>query len=84
MKKIKLTAEEREVEAEIERGEYVPVTGKELHELASALAARKKDQMLTIRVNSEDIRKIKKLAGEKGIHYQSYLAEVIHRVAMAL
>ncbi len=84
MKKIRLDAEERKIMAAIERDEFVPVTGKELHEVANALAARKKDSTLTIRVNSNDINRIKRLAGSKGIPYQSYLSEVIHRVAVAV
>ncbi|OGW81083.1 MAG: hypothetical protein A3C47_00850 [Omnitrophica bacterium RIFCSPHIGHO2_02_FULL_51_18] len=84
MKKIKLDAEEKRIMAAIERDEFVPVTGKELHEVADAIAARKKDRTLTIRVNSKDIRRIKRLAGSKGIPYQSYLSEIIHRVAVAV
>ncbi len=83
MRKIKLNAEEKKVMAAIERDEFVPVSGRELLEVADAIAARKKDKTLTIRVNSEDIRRIKKLAGSKGIPYQSYLSEIIHRVAIA-
>lgn len=67
----------------IERDEFVSVSGKELHAIADAVAARKKDMTLTIRVNSGDINRLKKLAAAKGIPYQSYLSEVIHRVAAA-
>lgn len=84
MRKIKLDLEEKEIMASIERDEFVPVTGKELRQVAEAIAARKKDRVLTIRVNSNDIRRIKRLAGSRGIPYQSYLSEVIHRVAMAV
>ena len=83
MKKIKLTREEREMMAGIERDEFVPVTGKELRDVADAIAARKKDATLTIRVNSQDIHRIKKMAVKKGIPYQTYISEVIHRVAEA-
>lgn len=83
MKKIKLTREEREIMAGIERDEFVPVTGKELSDVADAIAARKKDTTLTIRVNSRDIHRIKKMAVKKGIPYQTYISEVIHRVAEA-
>ena len=83
MKKIKLTREEREMMAGIERDEFVPVTGKELSDVADAIAARKKDATLTIRVNSQDIQRIKKMAVKKGIPYQTYISEVIHRVAEA-
>ena len=84
MKKIHLTREEREIMQGIERGEFVPVTGKELKDAADAVAARKKDTTLTIRVNSQDIHRIKKMAVKKGIPYQSYISEVIHRVAEAI
>lgn len=83
MKKFKLDAEERKIMAAIEREEFVPITGKRLREVADAVAARKKDKTLTIRVNSNDIRRIKRLAESRGIAYQSYLSEIIHRVAMA-
>lgn len=81
MKKIKLTKEEQEIENAIERGEYIPITGKELKDVKEALAARKKDLTLTIRVNSNDIRKIKKEAKRIGIKYQTYISEIIHTVA---
>jgi len=84
MKKIKLSAEEKEIMAAIERDEFVPVSGKELKEVADAIATRKKDTTLTLRVNSRDIHRIKKMANKKRIPYQSYLAEVIHRVAQVL
>lgn len=84
MRNIKLDAEEKEIMAAIERDEFVPVTGKELREVADAIAARKKDSVLTIRVNSHDIQKIKKLARTKDIPYQSYLSEIIHRVAVTV
>lgn len=84
MRRIKLNAEEKEILEAIERDEFVPVGGKELRAVADAVAARKKDMTLTIRVNSKDINRIKKLAHTKGIPYQSYLSEVIHRVAVAV
>lgn len=84
MKKIKLDAQEKEIMDAIERDEFVSVSGKELRDVAQAIAARKKDKTLTIRVNGNDIRRIKKLAGSKGIAYQSYLSEIIHRVAMSV
>ncbi len=84
MKKIKLDSEEKEIMSAIERDEYVPVNGKQLREVADSIAARKKDAVLTIRVNHGDIQRIKKLAQAKSIPYQSYLSEIIHRVALAI
>lgn len=84
MIKVKLTPEEKKIMKAIEADEYVPVSGQELTSVADAIAARKKDATLTIRVNSRDIARIKQMATRKGIPYQSYLSEVIHRVAEAL
>ena len=84
MIKVKLTPEESKIMKAIEADEYIPVSGKELKDVAQAIAARKKDATLTIRVNSRDIDRIKEMATKKGIPYQSYLSEVIHRVAHAL
>ena len=81
MRKLKLDAEEQRIMNSIERDEYVPIGGKELRAVADAIASRKKNMTLTIRVNSQDINRIKKFSLAKGIPYQTYLSEVIHRVA---
>ena len=84
MIKQKLTPEEKEIMEAIEHDEFIPITGKELINVANAIAARKKDSTLTIRVNSGDINRIKRLAKKKGIRYQTYISEIIHRVAQSL
>ncbi|MBI5676291.1 MAG: hypothetical protein HZC48_10790 [Nitrospirae bacterium] len=81
MNKIKLTKEEKEIENALMRGEYTSIKGKELANIEKALKARKKDITMTIRVNSEDIEKIKIKAKKVGVKYQSYISEVIHQVA---
>jgi predicted DNA binding CopG/RHH family protein len=83
MKKHKLTKEEKEIENALLRGEYIPIKGKELENIEKALKLRKKDITMTIRVNSEDIEKIKNKAKKLGVKYQSYISEVIHQVAEA-
>jgi len=59
MKRTKLSKEEKEIEAALLKGEFKPLKGKELKNIENALRARKKDVTMTIRVNSEDIEKIK-------------------------
>jgi len=81
MKKIRLTKEEKEVEKALLSGEFKPLKGKELEKIERALQSRKKDISMTIRVNSEDIEKIKNKANKLGIKYQSYISEIIHQVA---
>jgi len=81
MKKQYLDAEEKEIMEAIEKDEFVPLTGIELKRVADAIAARKKDMILTIRVNRNDINRIKKMAEKRKIPYQSYLSEIIHRIS---
>ena len=83
MKKQHLDAEEKEIMDAIENDEFVPVTGAQLKRVADAIAARKKDMTLTIRVNRKDINRIKKMAQKRRIPYQSYISEVIHRIAQS-
>ena len=81
MKKIRLTKEEKEVENALLSGEFKPLKGRELLKIENALKARKKDITMTIRVNREDIEKIKDKANKLGIKDQSYISEIIHQVA---
>lgn len=81
MKKIKLSKEEKEIENALLSGEFKPLKGRELEKIENALRTRKKDVTMTIRVNSEDIKKIKNKATKLGIKYQSYISEIIHQVA---
>ena len=78
----KLTKEEQEIEEAFMRGEYKPITGKLLKEIEDSLKARKKDKVMTIRVNNADIERIKKKAKKLGVKYQTYISELIHTVAM--
>ena len=81
MRKIKLTKEERAIEDSLER--FVPVDKQEYEQIINAIAARKKDAVLNIRVNSHDLANIKYKAERLGIRYQTFLSELIHRVAQA-
>lgn len=82
MKRIKLSKEEKAIEKALLRGEYTKVSGKEMKAIQRALAARKKDYTMTIRVNSEDIKKIKKKAVKAGVRYQTFISEILHKVAL--
>lgn len=82
MKKIKLTRSEQAIERAIERGEYRPASREEFNEIAAALARRKKDAVLNIRVNSQDLEIIKKRAKKMGIPYQTFVSELIHQYAV--
>ena len=81
MRRIKLTKGEREIENALLRGEYVPVSKTEADEIAQAIARRRKDAVLNIRVNSADLKSIKQKARRYGIKYQTLIADLLHRVA---
>lgn len=81
MRKIKLTKEEQWIEDHAE--EFVPVTGKEYDAIVEAIERRKKDTVLNIRVNSYDLKSIKQKARKLGVKYQTFISEVLHRLAHA-
>ncbi len=81
MKRIKLTKEEKAIEESLMNGEFVPIKGSQLEMIEKSLRSRKKDITMTIRVNREDIEKIRKKAEKLGIKYQTYISEVLHQVA---
>lgn len=81
MRKIKLTKEERMIEESLEH--FVPIDKQEYDQIIHAIAARKKDAVLNIRVNSHDLANIKHKAERLGIKYQTFISEFIHRIAQA-
>ncbi len=83
MRKINLTRQEKAIEDSLLKGEYTNVSKGEFSAIAEVIAARKKDAVLNIRVNSRDLASIKQRAQKLGIKYQSLISEVIHRIAQA-
>ena len=82
-RRIKLTKYEREIETASERGEYQAVSKEEFEEMARALAARKKDAVLNIRINSGDLENLKQKAVKLGVKYQTFISEILHRIAQS-
>ena len=81
MRQVKLTKAERDVEESLDQ--YVSVSKAEHNQIAQALAARRKDAVLNIRVNRQDLNSIKQKAKRLGVKYQSFISEVLHKVAQA-
>ena len=77
----KLSKNEKGIERALIKGEFTDVGKAEFEEIAESLAARKKDAVLNIRVNSEDLKNIKRKAKKYGVRYQTLVSEWIHRVA---
>jgi predicted DNA binding CopG/RHH family protein len=81
MRKIKLTKEEQWIEDHAE--EFVPVSREKFREIAESLAARRKDKVISIRLNGWDLEGIKKKAKKFGVKYQTYISEILHHAAQA-
>ena len=83
MRKIHLTRQEKAIESSLLEGEYVNVGKGEFEMIAQAIANRKKDAVLNIRVNSQDLKNIRQKAKRLGIRYQTFISELLHRIAQA-
>ncbi len=81
MKKFKLTKYELGIEKALLRGEYVPAPASEAKLVAAAIAARRKDAVLNIRINSQDLNHLKQKAKTLGVPYQTFISEILHRYA---
>ena len=82
MSKFKLTREEKAIEAAVLRGEYREVSPEKFEAVAAAFARARKDAVISIRLNSNDLAGIKKKAKARGIPYQTFIAEIIHHYAI--
>lgn len=84
MKRIpKLTKEEKLIEDDLLLTKFINVKDNEFEEIAKAIKARQKNEVLNIRINGEDLAMLKSKAEKSGIKYQSFISEILHRVAKA-
>jgi predicted DNA binding CopG/RHH family protein len=81
MKSAKLSRTEKAIETALLKGEYRPASRTEIESIARAIARRKKDAVLNIRVNSQDLANIKEKAKSLGVPYQTLVSELIHHYA---
>jgi predicted DNA binding CopG/RHH family protein len=79
---IKLTKQEQEIEDALIAGKFVDIEKEELEQISQAIARRKKDAVLNIRINSQDLKSIKLKAKKLGIKYQTLISEVLHKIAI--
>lgn len=83
MRRIKLTRYEKKIEDDLLQGHYIDVSKEKFNEIAHALEARKKDAVLNIRINKYDLEHIKQKAKKMGVKYQTFISEILHKVAEA-
>jgi len=77
--KYKLDKEEQYIENHID--EYVPVRGAERRKIEKALAIMRKKKSITLRININDLGKIKEKAEKDGLPYQTLISSVLHKYA---
>ena len=78
---MKLTREEKDIRASVERGEWSVTTKKsELRKYQEAARQMlKKDARLNIRISSQDLKNIQKRAMEEGLPYQTFVSSLLHK-----
>lgn len=77
---MKLTKEEREIEASIARGEWKSMGKAEMERVvAMARTFMQKTRRINIRLSPSDLLGIQQRAVEEGIPYQTLMASVIHK-----
>ncbi len=81
MKRIKLTQQEKEIERNLLHGDFKNASQAEFEKIAEAIAMRRKDTVLNIRINSHDLKQLKDRARKLGIKYQTFIAEILHQIA---
>jgi predicted DNA binding CopG/RHH family protein len=81
MRKIKLTKQEKEIEEALLKREYADIGKDEFKQIADAIVSRKKNSVLNIRINSEDLKRLKRKAQHFDVRYQTFISELLHRIA---
>jgi predicted DNA binding CopG/RHH family protein len=81
---MKLNAEEKEILASYERGEWRPAKGTKSNPSRYARYAKatfRKDRRVNIRISSKDLEAIQKRALEEGLPYQTLISSLLHKYA---
>ncbi len=81
----KLSAEEKQWESELEQGQWVPVSAKERRKIHDEMVKMAKTQLketrVNLRLNPDDVEKIRLKARHEGIPYQTLIGSVLHKCA---
>lgn len=84
MKNIKLDKEEKEIREAFERGEFKLVKNAEREKKRFQQYARNtlsKPRNINIRISDRDLQRIKTLAAERGLPYQTFISSLLHQVS---
>ena len=81
----KLSDEEQKLESEIEQGDWKPTAKNEIDRLRAdmveAAHSGNKGARVNLRLNPDDVAKIREKAEHEGIPYQTLIASVLHKYA---
>ena len=85
--KITLDKYEKEIEDNIDKTPDYPSEVKKqkiemLTKAAKAHVKKTKDKRITIRVYSDDLVKLKELAQDEGLPYQTYITSILHKLIL--
>ena len=86
MKNLKLNEEEQELLSSFEKGEWVRVKNFDREVKTLEKAANnfmKKNARINIRVSQYDLDRIKRIAVDEGLPYQTLIASLLHKFAAA-
>lgn len=82
MKNIKLDKEEKEILKAFEKGEFKLVKNTQQEKKRFQQYARNtlsKAKSINIRISEKDLQKIKAIAAERGLPYQTFISSLIHQ-----
>jgi predicted DNA binding CopG/RHH family protein len=79
--KLKYKLDKQEQWLEDHADEFVPVTGAERRRIDRDLAIMRKKKAITLRINVNDLGKIKEKAERDGLPYQTLISSVLHKFA---
>lgn len=63
------------------KGNYLQAFRAELEGREADLAAKRKDAVLHLRINRRDLEQLKADAKRCGMKYQTFISEILHRIA---
>ena len=81
MRKIKLTPYEKRIEKDLIEGHYTLASKEDVEHYRAAVEAYRKNTVLHIRINETVLQKLKDKAKKLGIKYQTFISEILRRVA---
>jgi predicted DNA binding CopG/RHH family protein len=81
--RVNLDAKEREMRNSLEKGEWQTISNVNVERESAKLAAmnyrKTKEKRISIRVFSQDLAKLKALAEEEGLPYQTLVTSILHK-----